>query len=68
MDLLTYLDISRHTGITVGALRKRLATGTMPEPDMRHGGSPVWHRTTLVEWMRTASHGDRTYAKRNKDK
>jgi transcriptional regulator with XRE-family HTH domain len=66
VDLLTYEDIAERTGISVGALRKRLAKGTMPKPDLRHGGSPVWFETTLALWMSTASHGDRTHAKRKK--
>ncbi len=55
--LWSYADISRMTGITVGALRKRLATGTMPVPDMRFGSSPVWKPETIIPWMMTAQPG-----------
>lgn len=56
-SMLTYKDITKITGITVSALRKRLSLGTMPEPDMRHGASPVWNKSTLADWLRTAHAG-----------
>ena len=36
----------------------------MPKPDVRYGGSPVWFESTLAEWMKTASPGDRNSRKR----
>lgn len=57
--LLTYKDISKLTGITPGALRKRLATGKMPQPDLRHGASPVWYANTLRKWLTDAKPGGR---------
>lgn len=51
LQLLTYNHITLLTGISTGALRKRLSTGTMPPPDLRHGGSPVWYPETLQPWL-----------------
>jgi hypothetical protein len=64
-SLLTYKDISEGTGISVGALRKRLSTGTMPLPDLRHGSSPVWYAETLADWYPKAGPGDRNHAKKS---
>lgn len=57
--LLTYKDISDTTGIKVTSLRKRLCIGTMPGPDLRVGGSPVWYPETLASWLATAAPGAR---------
>lgn len=64
-SLLTYKDIAEDTGISVGALRKRLSTGTMPEPDLRHGSSPVWYADTLIDWIRNAGPGDRNHVRKS---
>lgn len=53
--LLTYQDISDATGITVGALRKRKCLGTMPEPDLFLGGTPVWREGAIAAWLKRAA-------------
>jgi predicted DNA-binding transcriptional regulator AlpA len=60
---LTYREISERTGISVGALRKRLSTGTMPAPDVRHGSSPVWDEETISAWIEWAGPGDRNHGR-----
>lgn len=61
---LTYADISAETGITAGALRKRLSLGTMPKPDYYVGKTPVWRRTSLTEWLPGAKPGPGTGEKK----
>lgn len=65
-ELLTYKEIAAETGITSGALRKRLSKGTMPQPDLRHGDTPVWYADTIRPWMATARPGDRQHVKRTR--
>jgi hypothetical protein len=57
--ILTYKEIAGMTGIKVTSLRKRLCIGTMPKPDLRVGGSPVWYPETLTSWLSTAAPGAR---------
>lgn len=57
--ILTYADVTAVTGIKITSLRKRLCTGSMPKPDMRVGGSPVWYLSTLNAWLKTAAPGAR---------
>lgn len=67
-SILTYSQIAGQTGIKVTSLRKRLSTGTMPKPDLRVGGSPVWYPETLAEWLKTAAPGKRpTRRKENRN-
>lgn len=56
------------TGIKVTSLRKRLCTGTMPKPDLRVGGSPVWYPETLDAWLRTAAPNARPQNRRENKK
>lgn len=63
-EWLTYQDIAERMGVTVGVLRKYLATsrrnreaGTpsfsdMPEPDKMFGRTPVWRPGTVDRWLR----------------
>lgn len=66
--ILTYSEIADRTGIKVTALRKRLCTGTMPKPDLRVGGSPVWYPATLESWLTTAAPGARPQNRRENKK
>lgn len=66
--ILTYRDVSARTGIRVPALRKRLCTGTMPKPDLRVGGSPVWFPESLESWLTTAAPNARPQNRRENKK
>lgn len=66
--LLTYKDIAEYTGINVTSLRKRLCIGTMPQPDLRLSGSPVWYEATLALWLSTAAPGARPSTRKDHTK
>lgn len=67
-SILTYSEIAGMTGIKVTSLRKRLCTGTMPKPDLRVGGSPVWFPETLAAWLTTAAPNARPQNRRENKK
>lgn len=49
-DVMTYREVSAHTGLTVNALQQRAHAGGMPAPDGRFGNTPYWLRETILRW------------------
>jgi len=49
-DLLDLPAVAGMADVSQRTLSSYLARGSMPEPDLRFGGHPVWHRTTIEAW------------------
>lgn len=47
----TYADLTRLTGVPAGTLRQWKLRGILPAPTREVGGSPVWDRMAIEDWL-----------------
>lgn len=50
-DLLDVSAVAELAGVSVASIYTYLTRGTIPEPDLRFGRSPVWRRRTIEKWL-----------------
>lgn len=49
-DLLDIQAVADRIGWQPRSISRYLSRGLFPEPDLRFGAAPVWHRETVAEW------------------
>jgi predicted DNA-binding transcriptional regulator AlpA len=52
-DLMDTTAVSELTGLKRGTISTYLYEGSFPEPLGRLGGSPVWKRKQIEQWLRS---------------
>lgn len=52
-------QVAELAGVKVPTIYQHRKRGTMPEPDARLGGVPVWKRRTIEKWIATRPSGGR---------
>ena len=50
-DYITLQEIAELSGLTPGSLNVYKSRGTLPLPIRKFGSTPVWERSTIVEWI-----------------
>lgn len=49
--LVTYADLAKARGVSVGTVRQWVHRGRIPPPDYRVGNSPLWLEENVREFL-----------------
>lgn len=50
--LLTRQGVADHCGLSLNTVKMYRSNGDMPEPDIRHGRTPLWYEATIIKWRK----------------
>ena len=50
-DLLDRAAVAKLLDVEPATISSYVSRGQMPQPDLRLGSAPVWHRETIEAWL-----------------
>lgn len=51
--MMTRQDVAAFLGVTMHTIKFHRRKGTMPEPDVIYGKTPLWKESTIRAWDKT---------------